>query len=94
MTEEMHMFAELARAIGIPALFAAVLLWLGMRYIPKFLDAWLESRREMFEQAARSIEAAARCETALTRASEAISKITEVSERVVAALNALARRGQ
>ncbi|MDR0916361.1 MAG: hypothetical protein LBN02_04140 [Oscillospiraceae bacterium] len=84
---EVNGLVEVAKAVGIPALFALVILGLGLKYIPKFLDAWLETRRQMLEQASRSIEAAARCEAALIRASDVIAKSTEVSERVLYVLS-------
>ena len=87
---EFNVFLDIARAVGIPALFAVVFLGLGVKYIPKFLDAWLESRRDLAEQAARSIDAVARCESALNRASEVIAKNCAVNERVIAALEKFA----
>ncbi|MDR0839227.1 MAG: hypothetical protein LBN99_06240, partial [Oscillospiraceae bacterium] len=76
---------DIARAVGIPALFALVFLGLGLKYIPKFLDAWLVSRRELGEQSTRVIEVSARAEIALRQAGEAIARSAETSERMAAA---------
>jgi|GEM_PF-2725631 len=78
---------NIAQSVGIPALFALVLLWLGMRYIPKFLDAWLLSKRELAEQATRTVEVAARSEVALRQSSEALERNAEASERMVGSLD-------
>jgi hypothetical protein len=78
---------KIAQSVGIPALFAVVLLGLGSKYIPKFLDAWLLSRRELNEQAARVIEVAARGELALRQSSEVIERSAAASERMIAAFD-------
>ena len=78
---------SIAQSVGIPALFALVLLWLGMRYIPKFLDAWLLSRRELTEHATRVIEVAARSELALHQSSEVIERSAEAAERMISAFD-------
>ena len=78
---------QIAQSVGIPALFAVVLLGLGLKYIPKFLDAWLLSRRELSEQAMRVVEVAARSEVALRQSSEVVERSTEAGERMVAAFD-------
>ncbi|MDR3278108.1 MAG: hypothetical protein LBT12_04985 [Oscillospiraceae bacterium] len=92
---DVNILIELAQKVGIPALFALVLLGLGVRYIPKILDAWLtaktdqqragdERRRAAEEQADKIIEVAARTELALQQSSGVIAHNTEVNERVAA----------
>ncbi|MDR0906713.1 MAG: hypothetical protein LBN00_11190 [Oscillospiraceae bacterium] len=78
---------KIAQSVGIPALFAVVLLGLGMKYIPKFLDAWLLSRHELGEQATRVIEVAARGEIALRQSSEVIERSAAAAERMIAAFD-------
>jgi hypothetical protein len=97
---DVNVLIELAQKVGIPALFALVLLGLGVRYIPKILDTWLtskteqqragdERRRVSEEQADKIIEVAARTELALQQSSGVIARNTEVSENVAAAFSVM-----
>lgn len=86
MNEVTHLI-DIARSVGIPALFALVFLTLGIKYIPKFLDAWLISRRELSEQAMRVVEVAARSELALRQAAEVIERSADACERMVIAFD-------
>jgi len=80
---------QIAQSVGIPALFAVVVLALGIKYIPKFLDAWLLSRRELAEQATRVIEVAARGELALRQSSEVIARSSQTAERMISAFDSI-----
>ena len=80
---------QIAQSVGIPALFAVVLLGLGIRYIPKFLDAWLLTRREISEQAMRVVEVAARSEVALRQSSEVVERSAVAGEQIVVAIDNL-----
>ncbi|MDR0861987.1 MAG: hypothetical protein LBN30_04335 [Oscillospiraceae bacterium] len=80
--DEIDILIEIARNIGIPALFACVLLGLGLRYAPKFLDAVLtdgaERRKLETVREERIVEVAAREELALRQNSEVIARNSEV----------------
>ncbi|MDR1820891.1 MAG: hypothetical protein LBQ91_00490 [Oscillospiraceae bacterium] len=85
-------FAEVISAIGLPVFIAAAVTALGAKYIPKFLDLWIESRRDMAEAATKSVEVAARCEVALRDTEETMQNCVRVTERVISMIDALTQK--
>jgi hypothetical protein len=96
----MDSLLAIAQRVGIPALFALVLLGLGARYLPRFLDAWLaataerqrgddERRKTAAAQTDRIIEVAAQTELALRQSAEVIARNNEVVGAVTGTFGAL-----
>ncbi|MDR0812869.1 MAG: hypothetical protein LBO63_02545 [Oscillospiraceae bacterium] len=89
---DIQVFAEAISAIGLPVFLAAAVTALGVRYIPKFLDLWIESRRDMAEAATKSVEVAAKCESALRNTELVMQNCVEVSQRAIGLLDALTQK--